>query len=402
VSVLNVKRCEIVTQLENGDGTLFDMEKMKLVLASKKCIEKFSYIIHDKDIYTEADEERTPEHKAGTLKPSHIHLLIRFHSNQPQDTKFICKWFGLTENFVNKINGKWEDALLYQVHRNAPDKFQYTSDEVVCNFDYEAVVSKYLDKKQNPLMDAIKGILDGTIREYNKTLEIDQMILVNYAQKINEAFKVRQSYLEATAKERNTQVIFITGKSGSGKTTLAKRIAKEKGLAYFISSGSNDVMDGYSQQPVLILDDLRPSCMGLSDLLKMLDNWNASSVKSRYKNKYLNCEILIITTVLDIDTFYQNVFSEEKEPITQLKRRCKIYIRMDRETINISMWDDKTMRYTNEIEYKNNLLDEYIPSEKKSKKDVKEQIALLMPFLELDEPVFNLVPVDKKGIGKNE
>jgi hypothetical protein len=142
--------------------------------------------------------------------------------------------------------------------------------------------------------------------------------------------------------------------------------------------------------------------MGLSDLLKMLDNWNASSVKSRYKNKYLNCEILIITTVLDIDTFYQNVFSEEKEPITQLKRRCKIYIRMDRETINISMWDDKTMRYTNEIEYKNNLLDEYIPSEKKSKKDVKEQIALLMPFLELDEPVFNLVPVDKKGIGKNE
>jgi hypothetical protein len=75
---------------------------------------------------------------------------------------------------------------------------------------------------------------------------------------------------------------------------------------------------------------------------------------------------------------------------------------MDRETINISIWDDKTMRYTNEIEYKNNLLDEYIPSEKKSKKDVKEQIALLMPFLELDEPVFNLVPVDKKGIGKNE
>ena len=47
----------------------------------------------------------------------------------------------------------------------------------------------------------------------------------------------------------------------------------------------------------LILDDLRPSCIGLSDLLKMLDNHTSSSVKSRYYNKVLECKLIIITSI---------------------------------------------------------------------------------------------------------
>ncbi|MGM8317295.1 AAA family ATPase, partial [Clostridium perfringens] len=78
---------------------------------------------------------------------------------------------------------------------------------------------------------------------------------------------------------------FVTGKSGTGKTTYAKQLAKEKGYSVYISSGSNDVLDSYQGQDCIILDDLRPSCMGLSDLLKMLDNNTSSTVKSRYKNK---------------------------------------------------------------------------------------------------------------------
>ena len=155
-------------------------------------------------------------------------------------------------------------------------------------------------------------------------------------------------------------------------------------------------MDGYRQEPVLILDDLRPSCLGLSDLLKMLDPYNTSSVKSRYKNKFLNCDIIIITTVLSIDTFYDNVFAEQKEPITQLKRRCGTYVRMDRETINISVWDDKLMRYSNEEEYKNNLLDDIIPKEKKTSEEIKDSITSLMPFLEKEEEIFHLEKLKKE------
>ena len=81
------------------------------------------------------------------------------------------------------------------------------------------------------------------------------------------------------------ECIYITGSSGSGKTTLARKIAESHGLAYFISSGSNDIMDGYGQEPCLIVDDIRPSVLGLSDLLKMLDPHTACSVGSRYKTK---------------------------------------------------------------------------------------------------------------------
>lgn len=397
----NLKRCEIVSNLKDKDGNiLFDLDNMRLILETKKCIKHYSYIIHDKDCYTSQDEAKNPEHKAGEPKTPHVHLLLRFHDNQPQNSCYICKWFGLSENFVNRICGKWEDAVAYQTHRNAPEKYQYSPEEEVhCNFDYIAVCEQR-DNAKNPLKEAIEKILSGEIREYNKTIEIDNLLLVQYARQINEAFKVRSEHLLATAQDRQTECIFICGCSGSGKTTLAKKIAKTKGLAYFMSSGSNDVLDGYAQQPCIILDDIRPSVMGLSDLLKMLDNFNVSSVKSRYKNKYVNCDLIIITTVLNIDTFYENVFSEQKEPITQLKRRCGTYIRMDRETINISVWDNKTMRYSSEVEYKNNLLQEYVPEERKTTDDVITHVSSLMPFLELEEmetSVFQLTPLERKG-----
>lgn len=394
----NLKRCEIVSNLKDKDGNiLFDLDNMRLILETKKCIKHYSYIIHDKDCYTSQDEAKNPEHKAGEPKTPHVHLLLRFHDNQPQNSCYICKWFGLSENFVNRICGKWEDAVAYQTHRNAPDKYQYSPEEEVhCNFDYIAVCEQR-DNAKNPLKEAIEKILSGEIREYNKTIEIDNLLLVQYARQINEAFKVRSEHLQATMQERQMQCIFITGSAGSGKTTLAKKIATNGQKNYYLSSGSNDILDGYAQQPVIILDDLRPSSLGLSDLLKLLDNWNTCSVKSRYKNKYVNCELVIITTVLNIETFYENVFSEQKEPINQLKRRCGIYIRMDKEVINISVWDNTTMRYTNEVTYENDLLSEYLSDNKKTTADVKNQVSDLMPFLKVEEDtVFHLTPIDKE------
>lgn len=379
---LSIRRCEIVSRLEKDGTVSFDIDNMKEVL-KKDCIRDFSYIIHDKDRYSKAEEKRNPEHKQGELKPPHIHLLLRFENNQPQKLDCVAKWFHIAPNFVNKIAGDWEDACLYQIHYNAPDKYQYPVEEVTCNFDYQELLEDA--EKGDKITKIIQRILDGEIREYNKTLEIDNMLLVDYSRKIAEAFKVRSEYLQATQKDRNTECIYITGGSGTGKTSLAKKIAQSKGYSFFISSGSNDVMDGYGQEDCLILDDVRPSCMGLSDLLKMLDPHTASSIKSRYKNKYLNCRLVILTTVLNIDEFYRNVFAEQDEPVTQLKRRCQTYIRMYPNTILISVWDDKTMRYINPVSYKNPVLNQYIPEKSKEKKDIRERVEELMPFLELSD-----------------
>lgn len=392
---MNIRRCEIVTNLKDGDKVLFDMENMKEVIRTKDCIKDYSYIIHDNDRYTEKDEEKNPNHKCGDLKQPHIHLLLRFEKDQPQQLEYVAKWFDITPNFISKIKGRWEDACLYQLHLNAPDKFQYDIEDVECNFNYQKLIEKAEKKKS--INGILERILRGEIREYNKTLEIDNMMLITNAKLINEAFKVRSERLQATCKNRNMECIYISGGSGIGKTTFAKEIARKKGLDFYISSGSNDILDSYRNEPCIIVDDIRPSCLGLSDLLKMLDNHTASSVKSRYRNKFLDCDLIILTSILDIDTFYKNVFAENDEPIIQLKRRCKTYIRMDKDNIYVSVWDDKKQNYSKPLVYKNDILEKFIPLEDNAPINLSERITNLIPFLEpKEEDQFEDVTIDKQ------
>lgn len=354
----SVRACEIVSRLNNDDGeVLFDMDKLSEILEAKShVINNYAYIIHDKDLYTKADESRNPKHKAGEFKPAHIHLVLKFERSQPQKTKYICKWFNLAENFVSKINGSFEDAVLYLAHINAPDKAQYDIKNITANFDVQSVIAN-ADSKDK-LSSIVDRILSGEIREYNKTTEIDTKLLVypDSLRVIENAFKVRAEYLQNTQSERKTTCIYICGQAGAGKTTLAKKIADSHDMDYYISSGSNDILDGYCQQPCLILDDIRPSALGLSDLLKLLDPHTACSIKSRYKNKYVNCSLIILTSILKIDEFYHNVFEHEDEPINQLKRRCKFYIKMDYDFIKIREWNDFSMEYGKERVYINDIL----------------------------------------------
>lgn len=413
----SVRWTEIVSRLTSDDGTvLFNIDNaIEVIQQKEKVIAEYAYIIHDKDIY----EQDSETHKKGDLKPPHIHLLLKFENNQPQKIGYIAQWFGIPENFVNCKGKSWDSACLYLVHINAADKFQYPVADVTASFDYEEFIEEYMaeqeyeedeeeeagtskkKKKKREIDKVLEKILSGEIREYNKTLKIDHMLLITYSKKIELAFKVRSEYLQATQKDRHTECIYITGPSGCGKTTLARKIADYRNFDYFVSSGSNDIMDGYGQEPCLIIDDIRPSVLGLSDLLKMLDPNLASSVKSRYKNKYLNCNLVILTTVLSIDDFYKNVFSEQQEPITQLKRRCSTYIKMNSREICVSLWDKKTMKYSNPVIFKNSVLKEYVPKRKVDPEDVCQHVSETMPFLIPDLVSLNILD-EQKNTAKEE
>lgn len=399
----SIRRCEVVTRFQDDDGNIFlNEEDIPKIIDEHKCIRDWAYIIHDKDL----KEDDTP------VAP-HVHIIMRFEHNQPQHIDNVGKWFNLQPSCVEKIKGSWEDACKYLVHKNASDKFQYSIDDVSANFDIKSCIEK--ENKDNELQEIVNRILSGEIREYNKTLLINQSFLVFNARVIREAFKVRSEHLKATVKDRNTNVIYITGTAGSGKTTLAKKICNFLQLPYFITSGSNDLLDSYAQEPCIIADDIRPSVLGISDLLKFLDSNTASSVKSRYFNKFVNAELIILTSVLDITEFYHNVFENEKEPITQLQRRCNIYISMDRNVIRVSLWDKKRNCYSAPVQYVNDIVSDYIPSNNISKIDVQEQVNSFIPFLteisdkkmlEKDETIediaemFNLKPISDEKFYK--
>ena len=141
--------------------------------------------------------------------------------------------------------------------------------------------------------------------------------------------------------------IAIDGPSGSGKSTLAKKLAKQHGMSIYVSSGSNDILDDYKGEDCIILDDLRPSCLGLSDLLKMLDPNTGSTVKSRYRNKVLECKMIIITTTLPIETFFHNVFESENETAVQLMRRCDTLFRLTLDDMYSYVWQKNKRCYLN-------------------------------------------------------
>ena len=103
---MKLKICEICQETK-----FLTEDKIKEPIC-KRSIKKYAYILHDKDIYTEEDEKKNPEHKAGTLKEPHWHICLQFKDSQ--DTVYVAKWFGIAEQYVNKSSsGHYEDMLLY-------------------------------------------------------------------------------------------------------------------------------------------------------------------------------------------------------------------------------------------------------------------------------------------------
>lgn len=333
---LKLRMCEICQQTAHIES----IDEMIKTIKANQAVDKYAYIIHDKDV----DEK-------GSLKAEHIHIMIKFAYSYNVLT--LAKQLNLASQYVQHIVSRnYEDALLYLTHANAQDKHQYSADAVKANFDYKAICERYLKRKEQATSkisekERIKLLCDeivaGKIRRYNYFELIDTDLCVRYRTRFENAFKVRDDMLKT--QERSLEVVYMTGESGSGKTTLAKEIAKNKGYSYYVSSASNDVVDSYAGQDCLILDDLRPSCLGLSDLLKLLDNHTSSTAKSRYYNKTLECKLIIVTTIMNIDEFFKNVFQEQKEPLTQLKRRCGTHFELTRQEIRVSMYDNEIQDY---------------------------------------------------------
>lgn len=277
--------------------------------------------------------------KMGLKKNPHYHVMLRLSEARKIDS--IAKWFNVPDNFVNKSKSKsekslkYDDMLAYLIHAGDESKYQYDLNEIKTNVsDIEERINKYHERiKGRPVQKKNKDTIEleriinlitqGEIREFNLTDYIDARIYTKYTRQIKSAFEYRRELLKM--KDRNMEVYYFYGESGSGKTTFAKELAKKENLSFFVSSSKNDVLDGYSGEDVIILDDLRPSSFDLCDLLKLLDNNTSSNVKSRYHNKFIEASKIIITSIYDMKQFFYMTNQDSgDEPIKQFERRCII------------------------------------------------------------------------------
>lgn len=354
------KTCEIMQQLE-----YMTEEQIEKGL-DHNAIKDYAYILHDKD-----------EDKDGNKKKPHWHICIRFKDSVP--TESICKWFGITDNYINKIRGRFGDALAYLTHNNAPEKYQYLEEAVKSNFDFkkevETIQNRAVDKaRRQEIVDLITA---GIIREYNYTEYITPEEYDKFRKSIDNAFRYRLDKLKGA--NRNMKVMYIWGASSCGKTTYAKELAAKNDYSVFISSGGADIFDDYKGQDCIIIDDFRPNGMYVSDVLKILDNHTSSTVRARYHNKVLECKLIIITTSLSMEQFFSGLLSDGSESVTQLRRRCELCIKMTPLTMNISIWQSESMRYMYVGSYDNPVHGKYAVRDR-SQEEAREYVNNLLMF----------------------
>lgn len=344
---LNLRMYDITQQLRYMS---YSKEEIIQIL-EKKNVKDWAIMVHDKDV-----------HEDGTPVEPHYHIAVRFEN--ARSSAHIAKWFDVPEQQVQRVQGRWQDILKYLTHENSPKKYQYSEEEVICNFDLATAKETGGGRKE----EIINLIANGTIREYNIADKLTPVEYDKYKRNIENAFAYRQKILLGV-KDRMLECVFITGTSGSGKTSYAKRMCKRKGYSYFVSSSSNDPFDGYQGEDAIILDDLRGNVFTFADLLKITDNHTSSMVKSRYRNKILECKLLIITSILPIEQFYSTVFESSDEPLIQFERRMQTYVEMDKNSMYIKYFDKENSSYTLIGMYDNPIL--------KLKKDEEETLKRL-------------------------
>lgn len=88
-----------------------------------------AYIIHDKDVYTEEDEAKDPEHVAGTPKKPHVHFFVYFNGKRTPSGVVNLFWeLGIL--YAERVECK-NAYLAYMLHLRQEGKHRYGYDELV-------------------------------------------------------------------------------------------------------------------------------------------------------------------------------------------------------------------------------------------------------------------------------
>ena len=123
-------------------------------------VEKWAYIPHDSDV----DEDGKP------VAP-HIHLVLGL--NESLNTSTIGNIIGVPQQYVSPIKQKIKagrsyradigGALLYLTHRNAPEKHQYSDDQVVAKAGYDWIAERAKSEKAQEANKSFQKAIEGML-----------------------------------------------------------------------------------------------------------------------------------------------------------------------------------------------------------------------------------------------
>lgn len=298
-------------------------QELPNILDSSGAIE-WAYINHNHD----QDENGEPIRE-------HYHIVLKYE--HPQTITSIAKMLHDEPQYVQIWHGRINNAYSYLIHEtqdaeNADGKYHYSDTAVKASFDYPKRLEQIRAKiKLSPKYEneQIRRYAEQVITREQLTQELGVYGIAKHQQIIDkiDAELLAQKHQEWLKKFKRHKMttLWLHGKAGVGKTRLAEHMLK--GKDYITLSSSRDHFQDYHGQRFVILNDLRPNDFAYSDLLRLLDPYqHDKSAPSRYHDKRLNLEKLIITTPYDSMTFYRNITSINDTAIdssNQLLRRIK-------------------------------------------------------------------------------
>lgn len=337
-------------QLAHLPAHIDSMDKLIDFIDKNLKPEKYAAILHDKDM----DEKGQP------AEP-HIHAMLSFEN--ARGVSGVAKILGDKPQYIEAWKGEAKNGYAYLIHATdrARTKYQYDISEVKANFDYPAMmqtISKEI-KKMDTYGDAakIKTFLNLLYTGAITKEEVEKQLTgAQYAKAKKQIEDVHAKYLKNHAEEwrkamvaagKFVRVIWIYGNPGTGKTSFAKEYAAKegKGQPFYLAGSSRDVFQSYAGEHIIILDELRPQSIPYPDLLRILDPFGIDSqvyAPSRYYDKALAAELIIITTPYNPLHFYYEVFGYKPDLIDsfqQLHRRITLTINMTDTEILAAAYD---------------------------------------------------------------
>ena len=343
----------------NGIRTTHDMyEHLEKTLHP----EKLAVIMHNKD-----KGEQDHFQAMITFKNARsVNAIAKAAEDKPQ-------YFEIWDKNVN-------NGFSYLIHATKESRkkgdHQYDPEEVVANFDYPALInkiSKEVSGKKGHRASNVDVLLDALYEGNLTRADVEQRLSGSeYGKHQPQLEKVWAKRLQKNAEEwrkqaiaegKTLQVIWIYGLAGTGKTSLAKEIAEKHTESYYMGGSSRDPFQGYAGQSCIILDELRPRRMVYDDLLKITDPHSIEHgvmAPSRYYDKALASDLIIITSPYDPRVFYEEQFNlrrdikgrcidNEVDPFAQLHRRISLTILMTDDKIFHTEYNSEDIRYVRDI-----------------------------------------------------
>lgn len=320
----------------------------------------YAYILHNKDIYNRLDVIEGK--KIGDKKADHYH--IGFKTKNANSFKTIANRYSVKENFIESIkSGRFNDYLLYLTHRNAPTKYQYNDDEVNTSIEDWKIIRDAKEMKNKAFQELemyemyLDRAVEGVYTYSDVGTKIPKTLYVKKKNAFDSAFAfAREEKANVINKEGiDKEIIFITGGSGTGKTTYGKKYAEKHNMSYYVSGSSNDVLDSYKGQECIILDDIRGSDFELSNFIKLIDNNTVSDYQSRYQNKLIIANTIIITTTQSLSTFMKKINTSGYEDLKQIRRRIGHKIKITKDEIEVFEYNKDNDCYSSMGKTKNTI-----------------------------------------------